>query len=889
MYEHKFWQMDKTQLFELFNSSEKGLSPKEIIDKREFYGLNEISKGKTKNGLKILISQFKNPLVILLIIASIIALLLGETITGLVIIIIVLINGFLGFFQEYKSERTIEKLKKYVVIRSRVVRDGKEQIINSNELVPGDLIHLKFGDVIPADIRIVESSDLTIDESSLTGEFFPVEKDIDLIQAEIPSIHDLKNMSFMGTHIREGEALGIIVTTGKNTYFGKTAQLLKEIKRESEFQKKMKDLSFYLVKLVLATIIIIFFINMLISKDFVKILLFSLALAVGMVPEALSIIITISLSNGAVKLAKKDVIVKRLISVEDLGNIDIICTDKTGTLTENRLTLEEFFDLNGKKNEDLLTYSLICNSVRDLNEEIKNPLDYAIWKYVDEKKLQINQLKEIEIQKILPFDSYRKRMSVIIKENSKTFLITKGAPEILLNLSSNVRINNKTEEIVDQEKILKKYVEFASRGYRVIGIAIKEIETKDHYDLEDESNLTFLGYLAFMDPPKPSASEAIIRCRDLGINIKVLTGDGPYVTKEIVNQIGLNVTDEQIITGFELEDMSESELHTKIDTSVVFCRVTPDQKYKIVKALRGYKRVVAFIGDGINDAPALKEADVGIAVDQGSDIAKDVADIVLLSKGLEIIVQGILEGRRIFGNIVKYLIYTIAGNFGDLYTVGGASMFMTFLPLESSQLILANFLTDTPMIAVSTDTVESDTLVRPRRWNLNYIFKFSALLGVVSALYDAILIIVMIFGYNAPQSIFQTALFLEVILSEIFVLFMIRSDKVFYKSTLPSKSLIISSIIAIIGTFLIIYTPINQIFGMTYLPIDILFIVILIIVGYVITTEIVKLAFYHKIIRPKFGLIFVNIAQNRLFNKIHQKFRTSRFVNKESSFKIIEE
>ncbi|MCJ7651906.1 MAG: HAD-IC family P-type ATPase [Candidatus Lokiarchaeota archaeon] len=347
MYEHKFWQMDKTQLFELFNSSEKGLSPKEIIDKREFYGLNEISKGKTKNGLKILISQFKNPLVILLIIASIIALLLGETITGLVIIIIVLINGFLGFFQEYKSERTIEKLKKYVVIRSRVVRDGKEQIINSSELVPGDLIHLKFGDVIPADIRIVESSDLTIDESSLTGEFFPVEKDIDLIQAEIPSIHDLKNMSFMGTHIREGEALGIIVTTGKNTYFGKTAQLLKEIKRESEFQKKMKDLSFYLVKLVLATIIIIFFINMLISKDFVKILLFSLALAVGMVPEALSIIITISLSNGAVKLAKKDVIVKRLISVEDLGNIDIICTDKTGTLTENLLTLEDYFDLNG--------------------------------------------------------------------------------------------------------------------------------------------------------------------------------------------------------------------------------------------------------------------------------------------------------------------------------------------------------------------------------------------------------------------------------------------------------------------------------------------------------------------------------------------------------------
>ncbi|MCZ2808891.1 MAG: magnesium-translocating P-type ATPase [Candidatus Bathyarchaeota archaeon] len=830
------------------DSSEGGLSKKQVGERLVQYGPNEISKRKVRAGLFIFLSQFKNPLVIILIGASIVAAFLGELTDAMIIIVIVVINGLLGFFQEYRSEKAVERLGKYITFTAKVIREGEKRHVDTKELVPGDVVLLGTGDVVPGDMRLLNVDELSIDESSLTGESYPVRKTSSEISAESPPIHEMKNIGFMGTYVKGGEGSGVIIATGKDTYLGKTAQLLKKIKRESEFQKTMTKFGYTLIEIVLASVVLIFLINVLLVRDIISTILFSVALAIGMVPEALPIVITIALSSGALLLAKKNVIVKRLVSVEDLGNVDTVCTDKTGTITENKLTLEKYVDVNGKPEDKLILYSLLCNSIRK-KKDIGNPIDTAIWNYT-QQNFDTKALEKYSVIKEMPFDSTRKKMTVVIRANGKLLLISKGAPESILDISTHVWQNSEVSLLKDKESAKKLYEEYGNKGYRVIAVAYKEVEEKESYTKDDEFGLTLLGYIAFIDPPKRTAKDAIKLSRKMGIEVKILTGDGPYVSKEIARQVGLKVEDDEVMLGQEVDKLTDEELQEKVNKIVVFSRATPEHKYRVVKALRKNGRVTACLGDGVNDAPALKEADVGIAVDKGSDIAKDAADIILLKKGLKVIVDGIREGRRTFSNIVKYVIYTISGNFGDLYTIGAASAVLHFLPLLPSQLILANFVTDTPVVAVSTDNVEKEALVRPRRWDITHIFKFGGILGLVSAVFDVILILLLFFVFNLGAVLFRTALFVEIVLSEVLVLFMIRTDKFFLKSTPPSKKLVLASAIALFITFALIYLPITSIFEFTSLPLLLLGVIILVTVGYIIVTEIVKLAYFKKLIKP---------------------------------------
>jgi Mg2+-importing ATPase len=845
----KYWSISSSDVLDQFQSSEKGLTRSQVNERLIRYGTNEISKRKVRTGLFIFLSQFKNPLVIILIGASIVAGFLGELTDATIIIVIVAINGLLGFYQEYRSEKAVERLGKYITFTAKVVREGEKRQVNTKQLVPGDVVLLGTGDVVPGDMRLLNVDELSIDESTLTGESYPVRKTSSEISTENPPIHEMKNIAFMGTYVKGGEGVGVIIATGKDTYLGKTAQLLKKIKRESEFQKNITKFGYTLIKIVLASVVLIFLINILLVRDIISTILFSVALAIGMVPEALPIVITITLSSGALLLAKKNVIVKRLVSVEDLGNVDVVCTDKTGTITENKLTLEKYVDVNGNLEDKLILYSLLCNPIRK-KKDIGNPIDVAIWNYA-KQNFDTKALEKYSIIKEMPFDSNRKKMSIIVKADGKLLLISKGAPESILDISTNVWQNGEVSLLKDKDATKRLYEEYGNKGYRVIAVAYKEVEEKESYTKEDEFGLTLLGYIAFMDPPKKTAKQAIKLSRKLGIEIKILTGDGPYVSKEIAHQVGLKVKDDEIMLGQEVDKLTDEELQEKVNKIIIFSRATPEHKYRVVKALRKNGRVTACLGDGVNDAPALKEADVGIAVDQGSDIAKDAADIILLKKGLRVIVDGIYEGRRTFSNIVKYVIYTISGNFGDLYTIGAASAVLHFLPLLPSQLILANFLTDTPVIAVSTDNVEKEALIRPRRWNITYIFKFGGLLGLVSSIFDVILILLLFLVFTADKDLFRTALFIEIVLSEVLVLFMIRTDKFFLKSEPPSRKLVGASLSALLITFALIYLPITSIFEFTFLPLLLLGIVILVVVGYVITTEIVKLAYFKKLIKPK--------------------------------------
>jgi Mg2+-importing ATPase len=854
--------MSNSDVLEQLESSDKGLTPDQAQERLSRFGANEIGKKKVRTGLFIFLSQFKNPLVLILLVASIVSTLVGEMTDGIIILVIVTINGALGFLQEYRSEKAVERLGKYITFTAKVIRGGAKMVINTRELVPGDVVMLGNGDVVPADLRLLNVDELSIDESSLTGESYPASKISSEVSGDAPPMHELKNIAFMGTYVREGQGIGVVIATGKDTYLGKTAQLLKNIKRKSEFQKSMRKISYTLMKVVLASVVIIFFINALLVRDIISTLLFSVALAIGMVPEALPIVITIALSSGALLLAKKNVVVKRLVSVEDLGNVDVVCVDKTGTITENKLTLDTYCDVDEKPEEKVLRYSLMCNAVRT-EKDVGNPIDTVLWKYGKEK-LGAKSLEDCIILKEMPFDSTRKKMSVVAKTDGKLLLISKGAPEQILEASTHLWQNGETHLLTDKKAAARLYEEYGNRGFRVIAVAYKEVEQKEKYTKEDETGLALLGYIAFLDPPKKTAKQAIRLSKKMGIDVKILTGDSPLASKEIARQVGLDVKDDEIMLGQEVDKLSDQELREKIEKLIIFARVTPEHKYRIVRALRERGRVTAFLGDGVNDALALKEADVGIAVEQGSDIAKDAADIVLLKKGLKVIIDGIREGRRTFSNIVKYLLYTLSGNFGDLYAIGAASTVLNFLPLHPSQLILANFLTDTPVIAVSTDNVEKEDLIRPRRWNIRQIFRLGGLLGLVSAVFDVILILLLFFVVGADQVLFRTVLFAEIVLSEILVLFVIRTEKFFLRGTRPSKQLVWASIGAVLLTFAIIYLPITSLFEFTSISLPLLVFTLVIVLGYTFATEVVKLAYFKKLIIPK--IFAVPPVQHRLLD-----------------------
>jgi Mg2+-importing ATPase len=828
-------------IYETLKTSPKGLftdQAKELLDK---HGYNEPVRGKKSTIVTQFLSKFLNPLVIVLLVIAGFSLFFGSRMSAVLVSLMAVMSVLFSFIQEYKAGQEAEKLSEMVKATATVYRDGRAREIKMREIVPGDIVDLFAGDMIPADLRLISCKDLFINQASLTGESFPIEKMAHPLTTAVKAVSELTNIAFMGSSVVSGTGLAVVVGTGSNTQFGELAKRLTSLRVETSFDKGIHKFTMLMITTMLIMVGVIFAINAFFRHDtIVDALLFSLAVAVGLTPEMLPMIVTINLSKGAIAMSKKQVIVKRLNAIQNLGAMDVICTDKTGTLTRDSIVLEKHCDIAGHEDEQVLRLGHI-NSYYQTG--LKNILDKAILKH--EKISSTKQYKKIDE---IPFDFSRKIMSVVVEMNDQNFLISKGAPEELFKRCSKYEMNGQIKEIhADMLKDLKnEYNKLSADGFRVLAVAYKIItdRSKQVFSKDDETDLILRGYLAFLDPPKPSVRRAIYVLKSLGIDFKVLTGDNELVTKYICSKVGLNV--EGMVIGEDIEKISNEELREVVKTTNVFARLSPLHKERIVNALHDNNHIVGFLGDGINDAPALKTSDVGISVDNAVDIAKESADIILLKKSLMVLEDGVLEGRKTFGNIVKYIKMGSSSNFGNMLSMTGASLFLPFLPMLPIQVLLNNFLYDISQVAIPTDAVDKEYLAQPRPWNVDSIKRFMIMLGPVSSLFDFITFGVMLFLFHAGQTMFSTGWFIESLITQTLVVYVIRTNKIPFVESSPSRFLMIMSWIIISAGLLAALTPISRHFGFVALPWAYFSILINIVIAYLFLVQLVKQWFVKK-------------------------------------------
>lgn len=815
-------------LLEKFKTSVKGLSEDESKRRLEEYGYNEPAKIKQTVLFQIL-SKFFNPLVIVLLIIAVSSLYLGQTISAVLVMLMAVMSVFLSFFQENRAGKEAEKLSEMVRANTTAYRNGKPKEIKIRELVPGDIVDLFAGDMIPADLRIISSKDLFINQATLTGESFPVEKTAEPVKPQDrrknSSISELTNIVFMGTSVVNGTALGVVLRTGTATQFGELSRKVASMAVESSFDKGIRDFTWLMIRFMLLLVVIIFSINAFSKGEItrtkiINAILFSLAVSVGLTPEMLPMLVTINLSKGAIAMSKKEVIVKRLNSIQNFGAMDILCTDKTGTLTLDKIVLEKHCDVVRNESKEVLKMAFI-NSFYQTG--LKNILDRTILKH---EKIAVKQYKKIDE---VPFDFERRIMSVVVEIDGKHRIIAKGAPEEIFKRCTHYELDGEISEMVQMISTDLKIESnnLSLEGFRVIAIAYKDFENKKEvYSKNDEQGLILKGYVAFLDPPKPTTKRTIEMLKDFGIEVKVLTGDNELVTQKICSEVGLDI--KGLVTGETIEKLSDKELQELVKTTTVFARLLPLQKVRIIKALHDNKHVVGYLGDGINDAPALKAADVGISVNNAVDIAKESADIILLQKSLIVLEDGVIEGRKTFGNILKYIKMGSSSNLGNMISMTGASLFLPFLPMLPIQILLNNFLYDLSQVAIPSDEVDEEYLSKSRPWNVNYIKKFMLFFGPISSLFDFITFGTLLLIFHASQEIFHTGWFLESLFTQTFVIHIIRTGKIPFIESKPSQFLLFASIyIATIG-FVIPFTPLGRHFG--FIPPPALFFVALLLI-----------------------------------------------------------
>jgi len=827
-------------LMDKFKTSLKGLTDSEAEKRLEEYGYNEPAKKKRRTILFQILSKFFNPLVIVLLIIAVFSLYFGEKVSAALVILMAIMSVFLSFIQEYRADKEAEKLSEMVQATATVYRNGRPKEIPFREIVPGDIVDLFAGDMIPADLRIISCKDLFINQSSLTGESFPVEKTSEPLPSSKRSPLELTNIAFMGSSVISGTGLGVVIKTGLSTQFGELSKKLASITISSSFDRGIRQFTWLMIKLMIILVLIIFSINALNKGNVVDAFLFAISVAVGLTPEMLPMLVAINLSKGAISMAKKDVIVKRLNTIQNFGAMDILCTDKTGTLTLDKIILEKHCDVVRKDDDDVLRFAYI-NSYYQTG--LKNILDRAILRH---EKLIIKQYRKIDE---VPFDFSRKFMSVVIDNDGKHRLIVKGAPEEIYKRCTRFELEG---EILDMDsgnllllELKNEYDNLSAEGFRVLAIAYKDFEQpKDKYTKDDEHDLILKGYVAFLDPPKPSVKKTIEILKSLGITFKVLTGDNELVTKKICSEVGLDI--KGFASGEQVEKASDDELRQLVKTTTIFARLSPIQKERVIHALHDNNHIVGYLGDGINDAAALKSADVGISVNNAVDIAKETADIILLKKNLLVLVDGVIEGRKTFGNILKYIKMGVSSNFGNMLSMTGASIFLPFLPMLPIQILLNNLLYDISQIAIPSDEVDKEYLMKSRPWNVGYIKKFMLLIGPVSSIFDFLTFGVLWFIFHAKQPLFNTGWFLESLCTQTLVIHIIRTGKIPFIESKSSQFLIFTSIYIVTIGIIFPFVPLGKYFGFVQPPPMYLLVLFIIVAVYLYVVQIVKSWFIKK-------------------------------------------
>lgn len=850
------------QLYLKMDTSEKGLDESRVDILRDQFGLNEISHEKKDSVGKKLFEAFINPFTIVLFVLGIISLFTDVILVPkdqrdyssvVIICIMVTISGVLRFVQELRSSKAAEELKAMVHTTVDVERNGRKEI-SLQELVPGDIVYLAAGDMIPADVRIIRAKDLFVGQSALTGESEPVEKfggELSYEEAKDNNPLELNNLAFMGTNVISGSALALVLTTGDGTYFGEIGKSLTGKKVKTNFDIGVNKVSFLLIKFMAIMVPIVFFLNGFTKGSWLQAFLFALSVAVGITPEMLPMIVTTNLAKGAYAMAKRKTVVKKLDSIQNFGSMDILCTDKTGTLTQDKIILERHLDINGKTDDRVLRHGFL-NSYYQTG--LKNLMDLAIIDHAIKYGMKELESKYVKVDEI-PFDFSRKRMSVVLKDkNSKIQIITKGAIEEMLDISSYVEDDGKvlplTKEI--REKIIKTVNKLNSEGMRVIGIAQKtENQGREEFSVNDEKDMVLMGYMGFLDPPKETTTKAIKALKDYGVGVKVLTGDNEAVTACVCSQVGIK--NKKILLGSEIENMDDSELQKKVEETDIFAKLSPNQKTRIVTSLRENGHTVGFLGDGINDAGAMRAADVGISVDTAVDIAKESADIILLEKDLMVLEGGVLEGRKTFGNIIKYIKMTTSSNFGNMLSVLVASAFLPFLPMLPIQILVLNLIYDISQIVIPWDNMDEDYLKVPRKWDASSIARFMVIFGPTSSIFDITTFLVMwfVYGCNSASnphlvSLFNTGWFVESLWTQTLIIHMIRTKKIPFVQSRASSPVIAMTVIALIVGTIIPFTALGGALQMTELSTSYFGILIITVIAYMLLCQLVKKIYIGK-------------------------------------------
>jgi len=834
----RFWDVPLGDLLVQLQATPAGLTSAEAKERLRVHGPNSLVAESRFAPLFSFLRFFANPLVLILLGASAISIVLGDPVGGSIIIAIVLLSVIVNFYVEFQARHAVEDIRKQVATTAAVLRDGKELELPVAELVPGDIVRLNCGDLAPADARLLDSKDLHVRESALTGESLPVDKAAKDLPAGQHTLADASNSIFLGTAVQTGLGTAVLVRTGKDTAFGEIAQRLAMRPPETEFGRGIRHFGLMITRVIMLLVLFVLLVNVAEHRSVLQSFLFAIALAVGMTPEMMPMIITITLAQGARRMARKKVLVKQLTAIEDFGSIEILCSDKTGTLTEGEIVLDRHVDVHGQDNEDVLRF-VYLNSYFEAG--IKSPLDDAILKHEHPAIAEYSKVDEI------PFDFNRKRLSVVVRRGGEDLLITKGEAESVLAICGTVVIDGAPQPFDDgrRAEAAETFKKLSADGFRALGVAFRKVEKQDAYAVAADQEMTLAGFAAFLDPPKEGISAVLDALNKNGVSVVIMTGDNQYVTQKVAHDVGLAI--DRIVTGDQLDKMDDAALAYQAEHGAIFARVSPEQKNRVILGLKARGHVVGYIGDGINDAPSLHTADVGISVMNGVDVAKDAAKIILLEKDLEVLNEGVLEGRRCFANIMKYIIMSTSSNFGNMFSMAAASLFLPFMPMLPTQILLNNFLYDTSQVAVPGDNVDPTLVHKPKRWQIGFIRQFMTIIGPISSIYDFLTFGVLLWLFHAASNapLFRTGWFVESLVTQTLVVFVIRTAGNPFKSR-PSGRLVIAVVAVSLAGTLLPYTPLGVPLGFTPLPLSLLGAIALLTLTYMMLVQAVKTWFYRR-------------------------------------------